>query len=704
MAERDLIVRIIGDDKDLKRAFASSEKASKTFGGQISGVGVGISRNFVAAGVAAGATAVGFQTVTAAIGASVAEASNLTEQIAKNEQVFGSFADTIEDWSETTARSIGISQTAALDAAGAFGLMFTTLGLGQEDSAQMSRTLVQLAADMASFSNQSPEEMLERLRSGLAGEVEPLRRFGVDLSAAVVSQRALDDSGKKNVQTLTQQEKIQARYNLILEQTVTQQGDVARTHGSLANQSRQLNAQLDDLSADIGGVLIPILTDAAAAANTLFVAFEKIQGIEFDFPGLDFDLPGAGGFLLPQPIGPLIEALGLIGKQDEDAAKQLDEALSPGRAIGEDIARKSEERARAIERGAREAKRSADRARAAFQEFTRGMGLKLDKAQLTDPLTDDIAVLRELERAILRQIEREGRTFKLVDQLTQVRLQISSLVEQSAADAAQKSADAFANVIGFLELDLDRALASASFEDDLRALDAIERALVERIAAEGRTLELEQQLLDVRQQQDDVRREQNERQRERRQERQFEGLGLTAEGQERTPGVGALRRRLGTLRDQLKGTTLDTEETRSQLQRIARVLSGEFGAVGKEVRAAILQMFKDISGALEEGGKEPLTKAEGLNTKKILAGLGLSPQEQRALRGRLSSVTSGGLTLPGAGTTTTGGGFGGGQPFVVESHTTIELNGDVVARAVTRSQQRQRRRNPRQKRGANRNR
>lgn len=190
-----------------------------------------------------------------------------------------------------------------------------------------------------------------------------------------------------------------------------------------------------------------------------------------------------------------------------------------------------------------------------------------------------------------------------------------------------------------------------------------------------------------------------------RQSDQFRALGLTAEGQQRIPSTQALKRRLGTLRDQLKGTVLDTPKTAEQLARIARVLSGKFGKVGRDVRAAIQQMFADIAGAFDQGGKQgPLTQTTSIRSKKLLAGIGLSPDEIRELRGRLSSFNSAGLAPAGSRNRPSGGGFTGGTGFVIENNLTVTIDGQKIAAIITRHQQKQKRRNPKQKRGPNRRR
>jgi len=97
----------------------------------------------------------------------------------KVEVVFGENAAAIKQWSKDAAEAFGMSRQKALEAAGTFGNLFRALGLGTPQASDMSKKLVQLAADLASFNNANPEEVLLALRSGLVGEAEPLRKFGV---------------------------------------------------------------------------------------------------------------------------------------------------------------------------------------------------------------------------------------------------------------------------------------------------------------------------------------------------------------------------------------------------------------------------------------------------------------------------------------------------------------------------------------------
>lgn len=247
---------------------------------------------------------------------SIKAASDLGEQINKTSVVFGRAAGGIQAWAKTTAASIGISRRAALEAAGVFGNMLRPLGFAPDVAAKMSRRFVQLAADMASFNNASPQETLDALRAGLAGESEPLRRFGVSINQARIEAQALssglvkadvdltkvakaelavDEASRKAAKALKEHgagsfearkasvglqdataklqkavagkipkldaaTKASATYALVLKDTKLQQGDFARTSDSLANQERILKAEFEDTAAKLGGSLLPAAT------------------------------------------------------------------------------------------------------------------------------------------------------------------------------------------------------------------------------------------------------------------------------------------------------------------------------------------------------------------------------------------------------------------------------------------------------------
>lgn len=216
-------------------------------------------------GIAAGAAAFGVAAV--GIGKSIDAASDLNEEISKTGVVFGKASKGVLSWSETASERLGLSRTEALSAAGAYGNMFKTIGIGDRPAADMSKRFVGLAADMASFHNADPSDMLDKLRSGLSGEAEPLRQYGVLLSEARVQQEAYRTGIAKAGEKLTEQQKVQARYSLILKDTAKAQGDVERTSGSFANQQRKLKAQFADLQAQVGQKFLPIAVKVITFIN-----------------------------------------------------------------------------------------------------------------------------------------------------------------------------------------------------------------------------------------------------------------------------------------------------------------------------------------------------------------------------------------------------------------------------------------------------
>ena len=187
------------------------------------------------------------------------DASNLQEAQAKVTAVFGEQANQIFKWGRTTSTALGVSSRAALEAAGTYGNLFQAFGIGRIESAKMSTRLVELAADMASFNNVPIEDALNALRSGLSGETEPLKRFGVALNDVRLRQEALNLGIYNGQGVLSVAQKSQAAYALILRDTALQQGDVARTADGLANQKKFLAAQVEDLSGTFGAVLMPVM-------------------------------------------------------------------------------------------------------------------------------------------------------------------------------------------------------------------------------------------------------------------------------------------------------------------------------------------------------------------------------------------------------------------------------------------------------------
>jgi len=207
---------------------------------------------------------------------SVLAASNMAESMSKVNVVFGDTADEVIAFSKTAASSMGMSGQAALEAAGTYGNLFQALGVNKTASQEMSVGLVQLAADLGSFNNMSTTDSLNALRSGLSGETEPLKRFGIALNDVTLKNKAFEMGFGRITGVMDPAIKAQVTYALVLEQTKLAQGDYARTADGTANTMKTLQAKFEDAKVAVGEALMPAFKALLAVLNAGIPILEKI--------------------------------------------------------------------------------------------------------------------------------------------------------------------------------------------------------------------------------------------------------------------------------------------------------------------------------------------------------------------------------------------------------------------------------------------
>ena len=185
------------------------------------------------------------------------------EAASKFATIFGGQAEQVTAWADNMgtamARSSRELQSMAADAMALISPMS-----GSRDAAiSMSQGLVQMAQDLASFHNVDVTEAFTALRSGISGETEPMKRFGIMLTDAALSEYALSQGITKRIRDMTTAEKTQLRYNAMMNSMGAAQGDAARTSGSLTNQLRALKGRIDDVSVAIGDRSVEGMTQLA---------------------------------------------------------------------------------------------------------------------------------------------------------------------------------------------------------------------------------------------------------------------------------------------------------------------------------------------------------------------------------------------------------------------------------------------------------
>lgn len=207
------------------------------------------------------------------IGKAMEKASQYQEVLNLFTVSMGEYAKEAYEYAQTVSDAMGIDPAEWMENQGVFNTIITGFGVAGDKAAYMSKNLTQLSYDLASFYNIGFTEAMQKVQSGIAGELEPMRRLGYDLSVARLEQERLNLGIEKSVSDMTQAEKSQLRYYAMMTQVTQVQGDMARTLNQPANMLRVLRAELEQTTRAFGNIFIPILT------NTLPWLIAIAQGI-----------------------------------------------------------------------------------------------------------------------------------------------------------------------------------------------------------------------------------------------------------------------------------------------------------------------------------------------------------------------------------------------------------------------------------------
>lgn len=242
----------------------------------------------------------------------------------------GEYAESAKKYARTVQDALGIDMSDWVRNQGVFQSLITGMGETAQRASVMSQQLTQLGYDIASFYNISVEDAMLKVQSGIAGELEPLRRIGYDLSVARMQIEATNLGIDKSVQSMTQAEKVGLRYHMIMTQLTQIHGDMARTIASPANQLRVLQAQLSLTARAIGNLFIPALNmilpvvmAVVKAIRLLAQTIASFFGIdatfEVDYSTLDTSGISTGG------VDDLADSLDKSGSAADKAKKKVQE-------------------------------------------------------------------------------------------------------------------------------------------------------------------------------------------------------------------------------------------------------------------------------------------------------------------------------------------------------------------------------------------
>lgn len=621
MPSRKLVVEVIGDSKSLERTFrkASAEttrlgKATQTAAPQVKR----LQGSYV--GTTAAALAFG-----AAIKSSFGELFESQKVAAQTEAVLKSTGRV----AGVTAEDVDKLATSLLNVSGVddevikrgenllltFRNIRNEIGDGNDVFNQATRAALDMSVAMGEDMQSSALRLGKALNDPVRG-LTALRRVGVQLTKAQEQQiKAAVAAGD----TLRAQK-------IILEELNAEFGDSAKAAGqTLPGQLSRLRENSKNLGADLAGVLLPALVDITDALNRFAGALKGLNdGRGFKgFADNMFQALSSKEVVKFITLGPFFDSvtngLGITGKSaGEKAGEEF--AKGFGREFQKSLVKGLTLKLPPINTA------GAEGIIAFFRGEIRQPGiatpfldLQQASAEATKSVLDDLALIRRRITVLQGRLERAG-TLK-----AQTDLQ-NAINQERQAEAA---------ILALLQSQA-RARRAAAKE---AAREAAER-----------------------------RREARARAAQLRENAQFRVLGLGPEGTTLVPGVKQLRSQLGRLSDAVKGTFLDTGKTRSLLANIRKLLSGSLGKLSDDVRRTIADLLADIDQQLKDHEKSgPRTKFKIVNPGQILEGLGLTPEQERAARARLSRVGQGGTMAGGSSTTAFGRPIGqagatGGRP------------------------------------------
>ncbi len=257
-------------------------------------------------------------------------ASDMQEVQNVVDTAFGEMSYKMEEFANTAIKQFGISRLAAKQTGSTFMAMARGMGISSDYASDMSVALTGLSADMASFYNVKQDVSSTALKSIFTGETETLKQFGVVMTEANLQAYALSQGITKSISAMTQQEKVQLRYNYVMQATALAQGDFARTATSWANQTRILSEQWKEFSNIIGNALmqvcLPVVNRLNDALSSLITYADSAYNALANFFGWKQVQSNAAGVTTEIASG--VDAQNALTDAVNETAKAQENALA----------------------------------------------------------------------------------------------------------------------------------------------------------------------------------------------------------------------------------------------------------------------------------------------------------------------------------------------------------------------------------------
>lgn len=273
------------------RSATTAAKSYKSLGGQLSSLNAKFNVGILIAAL---------RRLANVMGGFVENSNQYVEDMNLFTVSMGEYADAAYEYAMKAQELMGIDAGQFMRNQGFFQSIASGFGVASDKATVLSKNLAQLGYDLASFYNSDVDTAMQKLQSGLAGELEPLRRWGFALDQVTLQETARRHGIQMSIRDMNQAQKAQIRYIAIMEQSTNAQHDMARTLVTPANAMRIMNQQITLLGRSIGNILIPLLSAilpyAIAVAKALRMVADAIASLfGFSAPSIDYDAFGGLG-------------------------------------------------------------------------------------------------------------------------------------------------------------------------------------------------------------------------------------------------------------------------------------------------------------------------------------------------------------------------------------------------------------------------
>lgn len=244
--------------------------------------------------------------ILAAAGASFKLGADFEQAMGKMEVVFEDSSKNIEKWASTALRDFGLAKSTAITMVSDFGALFKGMGMSIQQTEEWSKTLTERTMDLSNFYDTSVEETTNALNAIVTGQTEPLRKFGINMTQATLQEYAFANGIKKKVSEMTEAEKVQLRYNYVIEKTNIAVGTTARESDSATGQIERFKQGTRELGTSFSEHILPIITPVINGINGMVEGFANLSEGTKKFI--------VYGGLVVATVGPIISVLSNVFK------------------------------------------------------------------------------------------------------------------------------------------------------------------------------------------------------------------------------------------------------------------------------------------------------------------------------------------------------------------------------------------------------